>query len=116
MREVETLWHRLVCINVEFLTVLLRRLQQNVQIRGGISLRGEPQPHRRPTILVFDEIDSLFAQVVVDVYPLGVAGVCHPMVAHEDDIDNICEVTGLQSRMEVSCENVDGFQRILLGL
>ena len=116
MREMVTLWHRLVRINAELLTVLLRCLQQNVQIRGGVSLRGESQPHRRPTVLVLDEIDSSFVQVVVDVYPFRVTGVCHPVVAHEDDIDDLCEVTGLQSRMEIFCKNVDGFQRILFGL
>lgn len=113
MGVVITFRHRIVSINVELFTVVLRRLQQNVQVRGGICLRREPQSHRRPTVLVLKKIESLFAQVVVDVYPLWVTGVCHAVVTNEDNVDDFGEVPSLQSVLEILCEEVNSLQRIL---
>ena len=113
MREVITLWHRLMSINVELVAIVLRRPRQNVQIRGGVGLRREPQPHRRPTVLVFNQIESLFIQVVVDVNPFGMTGVRHAVIAHKNDINNIGEIAGLQGIMKVLGEQVNRLQRIL---
>ena len=101
-------------INVKLFVVVLRCLQQNVQVRGGVGLRRESQPHRWPAILVLNEVESLFVQVVVDVDPFWVAGVCHPVVADEDDVDDICEIASLQSVVEILSENVNALQCILL--
>ena len=100
-------------INVELLTVVLGRFRQNVQIGGGIGPRGESQPHRRPTVLMVDEVESLFVQVVVDINPFWATSVGHAVVADEDDVDDLGEVASLQSLVEVLGENVDGLQRIL---
>ena len=62
---------------------------------------------------MFDEIDSLFAQIVVDVYPFGVAGVCHSVVADADNIDDSGQVAVLQSGLEILGEGVDCLQGIL---
>ena len=62
---------------------------------------------------MFDGVEGLFVQVVVDVNPLRVAGVRHAMVADKDDIDDIGEVAGLKSLVEIPSEDVNGLQRIL---
>ena len=45
IREVITLWHRFVGINIELFAVVLCRFQQEFQIRSGVGFRREPQPH-----------------------------------------------------------------------
>ena len=60
-----------------------------------------------------NEVESLFVQVIVDVNPFGVTGICHSVVAHEDNINDICEVAGLQGLVEVLSEYINSFQRIL---
>jgi len=100
-------------IDVKPFTVVLRRFQQNVQIHGGICLGREVQSHRWPAVLMFDETESLFVQVVVDVNPFWVTGICHPVVADEDDIDDIGEIANLQGLVEVFSKKVNGLQRIL---
>ena len=113
VREVITFWHRFVRINVELFAVVLCRLPQNVQVRARVGLRRESQSHRWPTVLVFNEVESLLVQIVVDVNPFWVAGVCHAVVADEDDVDDFSEIASLQTRVEILSKNVDGLQRIL---
>ena len=114
MREVITLRHCIVRINIKLPIVVLRRFQQNVQVCAGVGLGGETESHRWPTVFVFDGLKGLFIQVVVDVNPFWVASICHAVIANEDDIDYISEVAGLQSRVEIFSKDVNGLQRILL--
>ena len=100
-------------INIKLFTVGLRRFQQNIQIGSRVGLRRKSQSHRRPTVLVANQVESLFVQVIVDVNPFRVAGVRHTVVADEDDVDDVGEVATLQSLVKVLSENVDGLQCIL---
>lgn len=100
-------------INVELFAVVLRRFQQDIQVRSGVGLGRESQAHRWPAVLVINQVESLFIQVIVDVNPLRVAGVRHAVVADEDNVDNFGEVASLQSLVEILGEKVYGLQRIL---
>jgi len=55
---------------------------------------------------VIDQVESLFVQVIVDENPFRVAGVRHAVVADEDDVDNLCEITSLQSLVEILSKEV----------
>lgn len=106
--------HSVVRIDIKLLTVVLRCFQQGVQICSGVGLGREAQSHRWPTIFVVDGVEGLFVQIVVDVNPLRVAGVCHAMVTDEDDVDDICEVATLQGIVEIFGEDINSLQCILL--
>jgi hypothetical protein len=56
---------------------------------------------------VLNEIESLFAQVVVNVNPFGVTGIRHSVVTNEDNVDNFGEIAILQSSLEILGEEVD---------
>ena len=62
---------------------------------------------------MFNEVESLLVQIVVDVNPFWVAGVRHAVVTDEDDVDDFSEIASLQTRVEILSKNVDGLQRIL---
>lgn len=105
-----------MCVNVELLLVVLRRFQQNVQIRSGVDPWGEPQSHRWPTVFMLNGIEGLFVQVLVNENPFWVAGIRHAVVADKDDVNDIGEVTSFQSFVEVLSEDINSFQRILFCL
>lgn len=44
---------------------------------------------------------------VVDIYEFGMTRVSHTMVADEDDINYVRQVTGFKCGIEVSCKSVD---------
>lgn len=62
---------------------------------------------------MFDEIESLFAQVIVDVDPLWVAGICHAVVTNEDDVNNFCKISGPQSVLKILSKEVNRLQGVL---
>ena len=55
-----------------------------------------------------------FAKDVIDVDELGVRGVGHAVIAHEDDINDIGEIARLELVMELPREDVDLLQDFLL--
>ena len=114
MREVITLRHRVVRVDIKLFAAVLRRFQQNLQIRGGVGLGREPQPHRWPAIFVFNGVEGLFVQEIIDINPFRVAGIRHSVVANEDDVYDVGKVASLQSCVEVLSEDINGLQRILL--
>ena len=65
---------------------------------------------------MFNEVEGLFTQVVVNVNPFWVTCVCHAMIADEYNVDDFGEVASLQSVVEITSENVNGLQCILFYL
>lgn len=53
----------------------------------------ESQAHSRPAVLVFDRFHAFLAQNFVDEDLFRMAGVGHTMIADENDVDDICQVS-----------------------
>ncbi len=66
------------------------------------------------TILVLNVLPA-FAEDVVDEDELRVARVGHPMVADEDDVEDVCEVACLDLVMQLARKDVNLLQDFLQG-
>ena len=56
---------------------------------------------------MLDEVDSLFTQVIVDVHPFWVTGICHAVVADENNVDDFGEIATLQGVLKILSEEVN---------
>ena len=63
---------------------------------------------------MFYVVESL-AEDVVDVYEFRVAHVCHTVVADKHDVEDISEVPGFDSIVQVLRKDIDLLQDFLLG-
>ena len=106
------LGHCLVRVHVELAVTELRRVQEHAEVLVSV-LRGvEAEAHRWPAVLVLDVLVAV-TKDVVDEDELGVTRVCHAMIAHEDNVDDVREVARLDLVVELAREDVDLLENFL---
>jgi hypothetical protein len=68
----------------------------------------------RPTIIVLNRTPTHIPQDVVYIYELRVTGVCHPMIADKDDVDDVEQISHLEGGMKILGELVNFGKGFLL--
>lgn len=111
--------HGPVSVDVEFASAGRRCLVEHFQIVRSIHIRGKSEPHGRPTyanqlrryanvlnggkvrtIFMLDLLEAL-TENIVHVDQLRMAGICHSVIADENDIDDVRQVARLDLELKI---------------